>query len=214
MQTPQIGIVYIDHIDKSFFEDFHSEVSHSELSLNIEARPELGQFASVEWFIPTAIVAFIGKPYFEEFLKEMGKEHYGLLKSSLKKLSKKSANHPRLEPVIMGTPGKIQQNNPYTMTISIMAEGRDGYTFKLLLPKDSKTFDYEETVEKFMDFIASYHLSDEASKASQEIARSEILRGIVLVHLNPKTNEIEWLDHIPAEVRARMRAQQDGAADS
>ena len=214
MQKPQIGIIYLDHIDKSFFEDFHSEVSHSELSLNIEARPELGPFASVEWFIPTAIVAFIGKPYFEEFFKEMGKEHYRLLKSALTKLTKKSASQPRLEPVIMGTPGKIQQNNPYTMAISIIAEGRDGYTFKLLLPKDPKTFDYEDTVGKFMDFIASYHLSDEASKASEEIAKSEIPCGMILVHLNPKTNEIEWLDHIPAEVRARMRAQQEGAADS
>ena len=214
MQKPQVGIIYLDQIDESFFNDFHSEVSHSRLTLNIEARSEPGPFASIEWLIPTAIIAFIGKPYFEEFLKEMGKDHYRLLKSALIKLTKKSINQPRLEPVIMGTPGKTQQKNPYTMAFSILAEGRSGYTFKLLLPKNPKNFVYEEAIGKFMDFISDYHLSDEASKASKEIAKSEIPRGIILVHLSPETNEIEWLDHIPAEVRARMRGQQEGVSDS
>ncbi|MGB0443386.1 MAG: hypothetical protein ACPGFK_00925, partial [Flavobacteriaceae bacterium] len=34
---------------------------------------------AIEWTIPTIIVGYILKPYFETFLKEAGKEHYKIL---------------------------------------------------------------------------------------------------------------------------------------
>lgn len=214
MHKPHLGIVHLDRIDRSFFNDFESEVGHSELELKIDGRPELGPFASVEWFIPTAIVAFIGKAYFEEFLKEMGKDHYKSLKSSLTKLTKKSISQSRLEPVLMGTPGKIRQDNPYSMAYSIMAEGKDGYNFKLLIQKYSPDINYESIVIKFMEFIADYHLTGDDSSAALEICKSGSPRGTVLVHLNTETGQIEWRDHVPPEVRARVAAQQESSANS
>lgn len=214
MQKPHLGIVHLDRIERSFFSYFESEVEHAELELRIDERPEPGPYATVEWFIPTAIVAFVAKAYFEEFLKEMGKEHYQALKSSLAKLTKKSISQPRLEPVIMGTSGKVRQDNPYSMAYSIMAEGKEGYNFKLLIPKYSPDIDYESIVRKFMEFIADYHLIGDGSDAAREIDKSGSPRGTILVHLNPETGMIEWRDHVPPEVRARVAAQQKNPADS
>lgn len=166
--------------------------------------PALGPFACAEWFIPTVIAAFVGKAYFEEFFKEMGREHYQILKQALIKLTKKSINQPRLEPTLMTTSGKVNQNNPYSMAFSIMAEANDGYRFKLLLPKYTEKFSYDLAVAMFMEFIADYHLLGVNSKAHHEILKSGMKAGIILVRLNIETNEIEWQDSIPPEVRARM----------
>ena len=213
MQKPHLGIFHLDRIDKSFFSSFESEIEHSGLDLKIDGRPDPGPYAAVEWFIPTAIVAFVAKSYFEEFLKEMGKDHYKALKSSLTKLTTKSIRQPHLEPVLMGTPGKICQNNPYSMAYSIMAEGKNGYNFKLLVPKYSPDIDYEDIVISFMEFIADYHLICDGSAAALEIDKSKCPGGMILVHLNPETGMIEWRDHVPLEVRASLSAQQENSAD-
>lgn len=214
MQKPQIAIVHTERFDSSIFEDFLSEIEHENLKIQIQETPEPGPFATVEWFIPTAIIAFIGKAYFEEFLKEMGKDHYNALKSSLAKLTKKTISQPRIEPVLIGTPGKVSSDNPFSMAYSIMAEGNDCYRFKLLIPKYSPSVNYEAIVLKFMDFIAEYHTLGLTSAASEEISRSGAPGGTILVSFNPKTETIEWRDHLPSEVRARMNVQQENVADS
>lgn len=207
MQKPHVGIVYLDKIERSFFSDFEAEIEQDELKLEINERPESGPYAAVEWFLPTAVIAFIAKSYFQEFLKEMGGDHYKMLRSSLTKLTKKTISQPRFEPVIMGSKGKNRQNNPYSMAFSITAEGKNGYNFKLLLPKFSSDVDYKYIVFKFMEFISDYHHIDGSSAASLEIEKSDSPGGIILVHLNPETGAIEWLDHVPPEVRERMAAQ-------
>lgn len=57
MQKPQIAIVHTERFDSSIFEDFLSEIEHENLKIQIQETPEPGPFATVEWFIPTAIIA-------------------------------------------------------------------------------------------------------------------------------------------------------------
>jgi hypothetical protein len=214
VQKPQIGILHTERFDNSIFEEFRAEVDHDNLDLQIQETPDRGPFAAVEWFIPTAIIAFIGKAYFEEFLKEMGKDHYNTLKSSLAKLTQKTIRKPRIEPIFMSSSGKTNSENPFSMAYSIVAEGNDGYRFKLLIPKYSPNVDYETIVLKFMDFIAEYHTLGLASEASEQISKSGESRGEILVAYNSETDSIKWCDHLPPEVRARMSVQQENVADS
>jgi hypothetical protein len=214
VQKPQVGILHTERFDSSIFEEFLSEIEHDNLDLQVQETPEPGPFATVEWFIPTAIIAFIAKAYFEEFLKEMGKDHYNALKLSLAKLTKKTVSQPRIEPVLMSTSGKVSSDNPFSMAYSILAEGNDGYRFKLLIPKYSSSINYETIVLKFMDFIAEYHALGLDSAAAEQIARSGSPGGTILVSYNPETDSIEWRDHLPPEVRARMSVQQENVADS
>lgn len=214
MQKPQVAILHTKRFDSSIFEDFLSEVEHVNLDIQIQETPERGPFATIEWFIPTAIIAFIGKAYFEEFLKEMGKDHYNALKSSLAKLTQKTISQPRIEPVLMSSSGKVSSDNPFSMAYSIMAEGNDGYRFKLLIPKYSPSVDYETIVLKFMDFIAEYHALGLDSAASEQISRSGAPGGAILVSYNPETDSIEWRDHLPPEVRTRMSVPQENVAYS
>lgn len=204
MQKPQVAILHTERFDSSIFEEFLLEVTHDNLDLQIQETPEPGPFASIEWFVPTAIIVFIGKAYFEEFLKEMGKDHYNSLKSSLAKLTQKTVSQPRIEPVLMSSSGKISSNNPYSMVYSIVAEANDGYRFKLLIPKYSSSVNYGSIVLKFMDFITEYHAQGLDLAVSLQIAKERALGRTILVSYNSETDSIEWHDPLPPEIRARM----------
>lgn len=65
------------------FEDFKSKGLIADIQV---LRPQV--FASFEWIMPTLVVGFVFKSYFDGFLKEAGKDHYQLLSSSLKKLAR------------------------------------------------------------------------------------------------------------------------------
>lgn len=206
MQKPNVGVLYIDMIELSFFDEFISTVDRDDLGLLVKGRPESGPFACVEWFIPTAIAVFIGKPYFESFLNEMGKDHYSLLKKGIAGLCIKTVSSRRLEPVLMASPSsKITRENPYTLSFSVIAEAGNGYNFKLLLPKIDNSFNYHRATDKFIDFIADYHSDGEFSLAAEIIKISDAPGGTILITYNSDADKIEWKDHLPSEVRSRTR---------
>ena len=89
MEKPDIAVVYVESIESSVFEDVRQMLVADGLRLRVESRPDPGPFAGVEWLIPTVVFAYIGKSYFDSFLKEAGKDHYNLLKRGLKKLAGK-----------------------------------------------------------------------------------------------------------------------------
>lgn len=141
------------------------------------------------------VAVFIAKSYFDGFLKEAGKDHYLVLKSKLSSLTNDVMSKPRIEPVIIGTPGKVSSNNPYSLAFSVYAEANDGNKFKLLLPKPYDTDDYTEIIYKFLEFLGDFH---SGIKVLENIGFDEVIRppgGMVFVHMNPETKQIEWLDH-------------------
>jgi hypothetical protein len=82
-----IGFSYQEDIPKQFMSDLIDTISVDGLFLKSEShKPNI--FATMEWAIPTMIIAYIAKPYFESFLKEAGKDHYQLLKKGFIQLFK------------------------------------------------------------------------------------------------------------------------------
>lgn len=195
MKKPDLAVVYEEGIPDDQFVDFKAAVTAPGLDVVVESRPSAGPWAGVEWFIPTAIVFFVAKSYFDGFLKEAGRDHYQLLKSKISRTASKTMRSPRIEPVVFGTKGKLREDNPYSLALSIYAEANDGNTFKLLLPKPSYQPDYEQIVCTFLNFLNDYHegvtvLGDIGFDADiQPPGRT------ILVHLNEESKQIEWVDH-------------------
>ncbi|ACX87490.1 hypothetical protein Pecwa_1703 [Pectobacterium parmentieri WPP163] len=73
MDKPDIGLIFDERIPNEFFEDFESSIKSEGLNLMVASREPTGAMACPEWFIFPVIAAFIGKSYFDGFLKEMGK---------------------------------------------------------------------------------------------------------------------------------------------
>lgn len=215
MQIPNIGVVYTDKIEDSFFDEFVSTLYQEDLDLQVIGRPEPGPFACAEWFIPTVVAVFISKPYFQSFLKEMGKDHYHLVKKGVSELCAKTVSSRRFEPVLMSSSGgKINEKNPYTLSFSILAESGSGYTFKLLIPKFGDDYNYQKATESFLDFVAEYHSEGDLSRAADIIKGTGMPGGTILVSYNTETSQIDWQDHLPPEIRKGMSVQQRKSADT
>ena len=109
MNNPHLAVSYIEKFPPERFVRFSSDVEAPSLNILIESRPEPGPFAALEWLIPTAVIVYIAKSYFESFLKEMGKDHYVLLKKGLRNLgaSLLGNNAPQIR--LIGTAGKIDE---------------------------------------------------------------------------------------------------------
>ncbi len=194
MATPDIAITYIDRLPSELFEEFGGSISNGELCVAIASRKEDGPYACPEWFILTAAAVIIGKSYFDGFLKEAGKDHYQVLKSHLAGLTNKVMSKPGVEPVIIGAKGKVSSNNPYSLAFSIYAEANDGNRFKLLLPKPSDTEDYTEIICQFLEFLSNYHLGNKVLEDIGFDSRVRAPNGIIFVHMNKESKQIEWLD--------------------
>lgn len=196
MQKPDIGLIFEENLPDEIFREFEIGVKADGLKIIVETREPMGAMMCAEWFIFPTIMAYIGKSYFDVFLKEMGKEHYSLLKDKLSKLTDKAMSEPRIEPTLFATEGKISSNNPFSLACSIHAEAENGKVFKLLLPKHNNNSNYKLIVDRFMDFISDYHLGLQTLHSigcPWEI--EDLTSDMIFVHYNCETNEIKWLNH-------------------
>ena len=192
--NPDIALFYDEDISSDLFDGFERLLHDENISVRIESKPKEGPFACAEWFVPTVVAIFIGKSYFDGFLKEAGKDHYSLLKTKISGLANKVMTRPKIEPIILGTQGKLLSHNPYSLAFSIYAEANDGNRFKLLVPKPPNSADYTKIVCKFLDFLEDYHAGLKSLEDIGYEIGTKPIAGHIFLHLNPETEEIEWVD--------------------
>jgi len=196
MSRSDIALIYEEGLPESLFQDFQEGLSNERVTVSVESRPPSGPLACLEWFIFPLVAAYISKPYFEAFFGEMGKDHYAILKRKLSETTTKVMSQPRIEPVLLGTSGKINKDNPYSLAFSIYAEANDNRRFKLLLPKPAEDNNYKEIIEIFLDFLSEYHSGLKELGAIGFDTNTKPPSGLIFVHVNPITKSIEWLDHM------------------
>ncbi len=180
--VPHLAIVHVDTIPREFLGEFASSVRSDGLVLKVQARPAT-PFAGIEWLMPSAIAAYLAKPYFESFLKEMGKDHYALLKDGLKKLYKRVAGPDAPEVTIVSTAGKASQEQPYSHFFSVLLQGPNGELFKLLIPRPITKQEYEMAIGAFLDFGESLYAQTLDANAAEVLkARPAAGRTVLLAY--------------------------------
>lgn len=195
MENPQIALVYEEDIDKKVFNTFIDAVSNEKLSLKTIPMEKGRPFAGMEWLVPTAIFAYIGKSYFDGFLKEMGKEHYQLLKKGFNSLWKKLVSSESSQLVIVtgnSSPNKIIKDNPYSLYFSITAEAQNNLQFKLLIQQNCTFEIYQKTVNSFLDFLEQYHNNKLDNAFIDKLHKNSISR-IILVSYNIEKNMLKFI---------------------
>lgn len=80
-------------------DEFVAAIATTEFTPDVNRLERSPIYATIEWLVPTALVIFITKSYFQSFLTEMGKDHYTLLKNALKRaanrlIGQSGPNHP------------------------------------------------------------------------------------------------------------------------
>lgn len=192
MNQPHLAIIHIDSIPSDAFTEFCSTVQAEGLMLSVNAREDGVAFAAIEWLIPTAVIAYISKSYFDGFLKEMGKDHYALLKLGLLKFRTKLFGETAPEVLLVGSKGKISNEQPYSLAFSILAEAGPRLTFKLLIQKDVSEQEFVATIELFLDLLATFHTSGNDDYGQTRNA----VGGTLLLAYNRETKALEILDPI------------------
>lgn len=139
-------------------DEFAASISHPKLILLQDQRPRPGPFAGLEWLVPTAVIVYITKPYFESFLNEAGRDHYQVLKKALAKLSARFTGPDAPVARVYFSNGKVKSPEPrYSLTYSVVAEIGDGLRAKLLLQTTFTADQCNEALSSFLHFLDSLH---------------------------------------------------------
>jgi hypothetical protein len=121
---PTLAIVYQSGFPDTSFHEFADSLSDKTLTVHLEERPPQEPLAGIVWTMLTGAAVFIASSYFGGILKEVGKDHYELLKKALAKVTAKTMEVPRVEPVLIGTTGKLAQSDPFSMAFSVWSKSR------------------------------------------------------------------------------------------
>ena len=154
-----VGVRAVAGLADDAVDAFLRSVESDELRLEFDQADDVGVYASaLEWLMPTAIVAYVAKPYFEGFLAAAGEDHYRSLKASLAKLASEVAGPggPRLR--LVGSRGKVPTDDPtFSLAFSVYAGIESGLRFKLLIPNGIGAESIEQIVGLFLDTIRTLH---------------------------------------------------------
>lgn len=170
---------------------FQNEVAADGLNLALKELPLIRAFAGVEWFMPTAIMLFVCKAYFDGFLGEAGKDHYGALKRGVKLLADKVGQRTVTR---IGTPGKLSPTQPYSLSLSIWFQRDDDTNFKFLIPVGLSSDETEVAMEVFFAFLEGWHAGTMDSRERQRFESAEARGRTLLLAYSPETKRIELID--------------------
>lgn len=198
---PHIALVHLDSFPAEDFNDFAQAVRVDKLELHVVGRPS-GPMAGVEWLMPSMILAYLAKPYFESFLAEMGRDHYELLKRGLKRLYGRVAGPDSPEVTLVSTAGKVRKDQPYSLLFSVVAEGRNGERIKLLIPRPIDVNEYEAAIDTFLEFVDRLHANELDDDYATLVSTRPRGGSTILVVYDPKIGKLHAVDPLAAHHRA------------
>jgi hypothetical protein len=149
--------------------------------------------------MPTALFVYIAKSYFESFLKEMGKDHYEVLKNGLRGLHKRVAGSDAPEVTFLSSADKVPREQPYSLFLSVVVEGPEGNRFKLLIPRPITEAEYGAAILAFLEFAEQLHLrklEQHTATAFMDIPKTG---GTVLLAFDTSEKRLKLID--PRAVR-------------
>lgn len=181
--------------------EFSETVAADGLDLRVEQRPSTRAMAGVEWLMPTAIMVFVAKSYFDGFLGEMSKDHYHALRKALKALGERLS---KVSVTRIGTLGKIAPAQPYSAVYSVWFGQEPDHRFKYLIPNDLPSAEAEAAMDVFLVFLEAYYTGALDAADGAQLADAKPIGRTVLLAYDPPTGKIKVIDPLPAHLRTRV----------
>ena len=192
---PHIRVVHRDDISPDKFTEFANSIQKVGLNFECVSVPKPGPYAGIEWLMPTFVVVFIAKSYFDGFLKEAGKDHYQLLKTGLAKLSEKFDQTSMPETKLVFSTGKAKDEIPkFLLSYSVYAELEEGITAKLLLHTDFTAEQCNEALSSFLDFLQDAHEGNLTPSSVNGLANVQLVGRTLLLAYSPEFKQLEVVD--------------------
>jgi len=196
--------IYIKGIPDEAIEGACLDLSSAGVECEFRKTDSPGPWMLPEWFIPTAIVLYIAKPYLESFLGEMGKDHYGFIKKAVGRLwGRFFGANTKVPETSVVSEGTIRKSE-YTRKFSIIATSKDGREVKLMLPEEIGEEDFALSTGAFLDFLCRHYRGDDDAVIPKQFNVKGI-DGHVFVSLSADRRRIHFLDPLPKDVRDRLK---------
>jgi hypothetical protein len=180
-RLPQLAVSYDENIPEEILAKFRSSVADHRLDFRVESHPAPGPQAGLEWLLPTAVVVFLGKAYFDAFLKEAGKDHYHLLKSGISWLWRSLANRDRKTNFQRVTAGGKVIDDKYSLALSVVAEANGGYRFKLLIEDSVGEEQFDTAMRLFLEFLEAYHADRLDAATAKALSEGRVVARTILI---------------------------------
>lgn len=194
-EPPHVAVGYSDQVPVELFAEFEQTVAAKGLRLRIGGSGPFGPFMGVEEWLPTIIIVWISKAYFDGFLKEAGKDHYQLLKLALSKLYNNFASpQANARVTAYGTKDKIREVRRYSVLYSIYADAAPGLRMKLLIPCEQTEEEYVELLTAFLTFLDNFHAQTLPQDQVELLRHARVSGGTCLLVYSPTTRRIEPYD--------------------
>jgi len=194
-QDADVIISYLDELPPAAVADLHDDIHMPGLRIGRQPRPSM-PYAGVEWLLPTAVVLYFAKSYFDGFLKEAGREHYHRVAAALaNRWARFFGPTPEIKVALVATAGKVDEDRPYSPTLSLMAEGVAGRSLKLLLCDHGSPDQVRTAVAQFLQLVAQLHAGSLDPELASELDRKyRRAYGMVLLALDPVSGRLVVID--------------------
>ena len=174
-----IGISYQEDFPGEHIEEYTQIISLPELKIRSESR-DVGVYAAIEWALPTIVVAYLSKPYFEAFLKEAGKDHYQLLKKGTLKLFKH---------LYGSEPEKREKKR--SQLFSVMVQLHDGRSLKFVFPEGVSIEQYENSLTVMYELLSKHYIdypNDQVTELTRQLSTPS-----QSLYIEYKVEENQWV---------------------
>jgi hypothetical protein len=178
-ESPHLGFMLNEVIPDELIAKYQQEIFHPKLKIGVIKYPVGTIYNSLEWAIPTFFCMYLLKTYFDSFLSEAGKDHYGILKEWIKKTS----NNLRLVKVqtiaAAVSTDKLIKDNSQSKSFSIEIITKENkHKIKFLFDNNFSEKTWNRALDKLLELLDEHFSSNSDNKISQLIEANNFHQNV------------------------------------
>lgn len=190
-KNAHLALIYDERVPSDFLSNLCLDIETKSLDFRRQSLPPRDPQASLDMLALTAIAFFLLKPYFDSFMKEAGKDHYVLLKKTLKKLWGRFFSKDKdFHCVMITSSGEVKLE--HSLLFSIYAEINNGRKVKFLIHEGCSKDNFAAGIDAFFDLVESYHSDVPYEGIVLDDERD--YWGVILIEFDPETKSLRVLD--------------------
>lgn len=188
----QLGIDCLEGFPDVGALELKQQLNDAGVSVEVHTVP-VKMYASLEFLIPTAICAYLAKPYFDGFFKEAGKDHYILIKEALSRLSERAREIPMKKVTASESTNKGGNSYSQSFAFSTIVHTKKGRVVKFLFDNNLDQDAWDGAIDQMLVYV-----SEDQAKVTKSIEKElEDLKPaphIIYAIINPETKRLNFHD--------------------
>ena len=195
-----LGLRHHPKIPSEVLDNFCREVEAESLEIRRSQVSYSTPLASLELFLVPALAIYLFKDYFRGFLQEAGKDHYQILKKSLKRLwFPWVSNDNEVRIALLSADGETKTE--YSLRFSIYVQIRNKRTVKLLLRETCSREEFEFSIDAFLRLIEAYQEEGSENLLEIDLDAEQDHAGHIFVVFDSQTEALRVVSPIPPNVQ-------------